>query len=126
MKYFKDYIEDYNTATMPSEKYYDIERWEMEQYRLEQIEKSNRSSSRAEISSFDDETFVKEELRKQKERQKQLDFLKIKSNISNNQELREEMKHQETLLLQMKDAYRRGDMETVRKIEKRLAPDEKV
>lgn len=28
LSYFKDYAEDYNTATLPSEKYYDLEKWE--------------------------------------------------------------------------------------------------
>ena len=26
--YFRDYAEDYNTATLPAEKYYDLEKWE--------------------------------------------------------------------------------------------------
>ena len=32
MEYFSSYIEDYNTATMPSEKFYNYDKWEMEQY----------------------------------------------------------------------------------------------
>merc|ERR1740130_1127238 len=30
--YFKEYAEDYNTATMPHIKYYDYDKWEMEEY----------------------------------------------------------------------------------------------
>ena len=33
MEHFKEFCEDYNTATMPNTKYYNLERWEMEQYR---------------------------------------------------------------------------------------------
>ena len=40
---FKDFIEDYNTATMPHDKYYNLEAWEMKEYRRVQIEKANKS-----------------------------------------------------------------------------------
>merc|ERR1711865_909125 len=30
--YFKEYAEDYNTATLPHIKYYDYDKWEMEEY----------------------------------------------------------------------------------------------
>ena len=40
---FKDYIEDYNTATMPHDKYYNLEAWEMKEYRRVQTEKANKS-----------------------------------------------------------------------------------
>lgn len=30
-KYFEEFMEDYNTATMPSKKYYDIKKWEHKQ-----------------------------------------------------------------------------------------------
>jgi len=30
-KYFKEYMEDFNTATFPSEKYYDLDRWFVKQ-----------------------------------------------------------------------------------------------
>ena len=32
MEYFKEYAEDYNTATMPHIKYYDYNKLEMEEY----------------------------------------------------------------------------------------------
>jgi hypothetical protein len=35
-RYFKDYMEDYNTATMPHKKYYDLEKWEMAEYAKKQ------------------------------------------------------------------------------------------
>ena len=43
MTYFKDFIEDYNTATMPHEKYYNYEAWEMNEYRKEQLNKINKT-----------------------------------------------------------------------------------
>ena len=43
MTYFKDFIEDYNTATMPHEKYYNYEAWEMNEYRKAQLNKINKT-----------------------------------------------------------------------------------
>ena len=43
MTYFKDFIEDYNTATMPHEKYYNYEAWEMKEYRKAQLDKINKT-----------------------------------------------------------------------------------
>ena len=40
---FKDFIEDYNTATMPHDKYYNLEIWEMNEYRKAQIQKMNKT-----------------------------------------------------------------------------------
>jgi hypothetical protein len=32
MKWFKAYVEDFNTATLPHEKYYNFDAWEMKEY----------------------------------------------------------------------------------------------
>ena len=40
---FKDFIEDYNTATMPHDKYYNLEAWEMNEYRKAQLQKVNKT-----------------------------------------------------------------------------------
>ena len=42
---FKDFIEDYNTATMPHEKYYNYEAWEMTEYRKAQMNKMNKTGT---------------------------------------------------------------------------------
>lgn len=42
---FKDFIEDYNTATMPHDKYYNLEAWEMNEYRRLQMEKANKTGN---------------------------------------------------------------------------------
>jgi len=44
MKYFKDYIEDYNTATMPSSKFYDYDKWEMSEYKKAQDAMNEKSN----------------------------------------------------------------------------------
>jgi hypothetical protein len=42
---FKDFIEDYNTASMPHEKYYNYEAWEMNEYRKAQMDKMNKTGT---------------------------------------------------------------------------------
>ena len=37
MKYFRDFIEDYNTATMPHLKFYSYEKWEIEDYKRKKM-----------------------------------------------------------------------------------------
>ena len=34
-QYFRDYMEDYNTNTLPHEKYIDLEKWEMAEFHRE-------------------------------------------------------------------------------------------
>jgi hypothetical protein len=53
MTYFKDFMEDYNTATMPHEKYYNYERWEMEEYRRKQQAASSGGGSSSSSSGGD-------------------------------------------------------------------------
>lgn len=47
MQHFKSFIEDYNTATMPHEKYYNYERWEMMEYERRRREESDRRNSQS-------------------------------------------------------------------------------
>merc|ERR1711972_903493 len=63
---FKEFIEDYNTATMPSKKYYSLQDWD-------RIQNNKRSkvlrgadtgdAQRTSIASFDDERARKEEIK---------------------------------------------------------------
>ena len=57
MTYFKDFIEDYNTATMPHEKYYNYEVWEMNEYRKAQLNKINKTGAIINFFSIKSNTF---------------------------------------------------------------------
>merc|ERR1712014_30788 len=63
---FKEYIEDYNTATMPSEKYYDLNSWDQKMALKRQKRNRNDDMSeaqRAALASFDDESARKHEIK---------------------------------------------------------------
>lgn len=119
MKYFKCFIEDYNTVTMPHKKFYNYEWWEIEQYKLD---KSNPTNTVKEI--FNDEGEKKLEVKKERDLLEFKEFKKIKESMFLNKEKREDIRRQQELQIEMHQAYVRGDNDLVKKIERMLAPDE--
>jgi hypothetical protein len=137
MEWFRTFMEDYNTATMPHEKYYNLEAWEMRDYRERQEEERRQRKRRldgddeddvrdAERASFafNDEQLVREERKREKEREERRQFEEMKAKIARDNVKREEMRGQEILRNELQVAYRQGDRETVKRLEKRLAPEE--
>ena len=122
MTLFKDFIEDYNTATMPHEKYYNYEKWEIEEYKMKKDIESRRLNSEKE--GFNDEEERKIELKRAKDLHEKRQFNDLKVKISANKDLREGMRRQDEYKMELKIAYKQGDMEKVRKLERLLAPDE--
>ena len=121
-EYFKEYAEDYNTNTLPGEKFYDLDRWT-------KAESARRAAAAAgeteaeERVTFDDEAERRAELVRQRAERtaeyKRSAYERMKDS-GDLQNLRE----QERLKEQRKQAYNVGDVETVEKINKILAPDE--
>merc|ERR1711871_1907643 len=72
MRAFKDFIEDYNTVTMPHEKFYNYEKWETMDYqrkKMAEVQGGVRSSLSNEDGSYnaaDDEANRKAELKRKK------------------------------------------------------------
>jgi len=66
-KNFKDFMEDYNTCTMPSKKYYNLEKYELKKIRKQNKAALKKKSSSEVQSVFNDE----EELRLQKKRERE-------------------------------------------------------
>lgn len=142
MEWFRCYMEDYNTATMPHVKYYNLEAWEMKEYHEKQAaeRKSKKKRSRHDHGKgdgydyvsdveegsfgFNDEQLVREERRRQREEEERRQFEEVKAKIARDKVKREEMRDQEILRNELQVAYRQGDMETVKRLERRLAPDE--
>merc|ERR1711957_776153 len=63
---FKEYIEDYNTATMPSKKYYNLQLWDAMMSKKRQQKKRGDDMSDAQktaLASFDDEKARREEIK---------------------------------------------------------------
>ena len=112
--YFKDYAEDYNTATFPHSKYYDYDKWEMEEYNRQKKEASREGRGKAVSDEFE----FREEMRRKADMKKQKEFDTIKTMMS--KEKIEEMKRQARLKAEMVNAYRVGDEETRVNVAERL------
>ncbi len=123
---FKEYAEDYNTATLPHEKFYHLEKWSREEAARRAREDPTAASTTAAIEreSFNDEEERKREIQAERERRdaeyKRETYLRMKSDSGDLENLRE----QERLKELRKNAYNMGDMETVARVNKILAPDE--
>ena len=125
-EYFAEYAEDYNTATLPHIKYYDYDKWEMDEYsrKKQEAEKVKDGSTINIASVAADELRHREEMAERAKR-KRLEELKLVQ-YAMTAEKREEMKHQAQLRHEMAVAYKTGDEETRRRLQRKLEPDELV
>lgn len=128
MELFKQYIEDYNTATLPM-KYYDLDKWEMNEYKQKQqkaLQAKHDDHESTSSSSFmlKDEDDRRAELRREREREEQRRFAELKAQMAIDKGLTESMKRQSELQTQLQIAYKKGDTQTVKRLERLLAPDE--
>jgi hypothetical protein len=116
--YFAEYCEDYNTATLPHIKYYDYDDWEMKEYRKKQSETAKMASGNSMLA---DEARHQEEMRLRiAEKEKaELELLRSTMNVEKIQD----MKHKAQLQSQLVHAFRTGDIETQKKIQRKLEPD---
>lgn len=125
MQYFKGFVEDYNTATMPHPKFYNYEKWEMEEYQRKQMKDKQRQDDGGEFDmTFNDEERRRLERKREKELQEQKEFQQLRLRMTHDKSLQEDMKRQEQLRTELQQAYKRGDKATVKRLEKILAPDE--
>lgn len=122
-EYFKSFMEDYNTATMPHVKFYNYEAWEVEDYKRQQDKKVSRHSSKI-PDTFNDEEERRAEIRRGREQLEKREFDTLLSKLARDKNLREDMRRQDELRLEYQMAYKQGDMDKVKRIEKLLAPDE--
>jgi hypothetical protein len=117
-QYFAEYMEDFNTCTFPHEKYFDYDKWELQEYerqkRQDQVLKTGSNTMLADEAEHRDEMRRKQQLVKQKD----LDLLKQTMTSDKVQD----MKHQQELLSQMRHAYKTGDEETRQRLARKLEP----
>jgi hypothetical protein len=126
-QHFKGFVEDYNTATMPNDKYYNYERWEMQEYAREQQRKQNqqvRDDSSELPQSFNDVAIRREELRRLKDQEEQKEFMALKNKLEGKKDVLGNMRRQAQLSTELQLAFKRGDSATVKRLERILAPEE--
>jgi len=127
MQHFKGFIEDYNTATMPHKKFYNYEMWEMLEYQRNKQEQS--SSSHKDGDGFlqdrfhNDEEAHRLERKLLKEEQERNAFNIVKDRLAKDKDTLESMKRQSDIKLEMQLAFKRGDTEHLKKLERSLIPD---
>jgi len=112
-EYFKTFAEDFNTCSFPHDKYYDYDRWEMEDYRRRQ----ELLTSGEGVKGVDDEARHREEMRAVAERKKMEHTKDVMSRMSADKIA--EMKGQDLLRAKMANAYKTGDSAAVEKMKKR-------
>merc|ERR1719353_1047360 len=68
---FTDFVEDFNTATMPDKKFYDLDRWEKKMQARQQMKNIKKAVAMAGITDFNDEKTRAADLAKQREAAKE-------------------------------------------------------
>ena len=124
-QYFEEYREDFNTATLPHKKYYDYEKWEMEEYQRRQKETADKIAGMAGGGiAARDEARHREEVKRRAEEKKRKELDLLRASMTG--EKVREMKRQAELQSQMQVAFKTGDRETYKRLKAKLEPDEKA
>lgn len=99
-------MEDYNTATMPHEKYYNYEAWEFKEHQRK-LDKKERKRSKVQ-DVFNDEEVRRQELLLERQRKEEAEFQETLQRIAADKEKRDAMRSQNILRTQLQTAYRQG------------------
>lgn len=121
MEHFQSYAEDFNTATMPNAKYYNLEKWEMEEYKRNKPSSSS-SNSNKEYNARDDEEQRRVEIKRKREEEEARALQSALNRMGADKEKREGLRLQEALKAQLQMAYRMGNQGEVKRIEALLMP----
>jgi len=120
---FKEYIEDYNTATMPSKKFYNLQLWDAQQTaKLSKKRTDMTETQRAALASFDDERARREEIKHLQAKKQEAAITDEVRRMKADKGKVEEMKHQGRLRVQMDMLTKSGFQTEANKIADRLAP----
>jgi hypothetical protein len=127
MELFREYMEDFNTATLPHEKYYDIEKYEMKKYKkklakqqqqVEAIGSSSKNNSKQRLVAPADEETIQRERQAAREAKEKVDFQLVLQTMDKDKI--EAMRHQEQLRAEMRMHYKAGNLKEARRIEQIL------
>jgi hypothetical protein len=116
-EYYKEYMEDYNTATFPHDKYYNYDKWEMEEYEKNKAKLNSGATSELQR----DEVLHRRSLQQQTEAKRKEERAFALSLMS--KEKVEEMKRKKQLESEMAHAYKIGDQATYQRLKNRLEPE---
>eukprot|EP00891_Asterochloris_glomerata_P006242 jgi/Astpho2/6242/e_gw1.00088.64.1_t len=118
-----EFMEEFNTATLPHKKYYNLEVYERE--RAMKAAKRGAGTGDSEKTQFDDEAERRRELHRERA-DEQAERLRDAYNQLKYtaQDKVQDMREQDMLRMQMQIAYRTGDHDKASKLAERLKPDD--
>ncbi|KAK3144168.1 hypothetical protein QOZ80_4AG0309590 [Eleusine coracana subsp. coracana] len=117
---FKEFMEDHNTATFPSKKYYDLDAYHRKM--MEKEKKKGLQTLVTERTIFNDEEQRRLEMIKERERQKAEEVEAVKRSLMQSG-MAQAMKEQARLREEMAYQYKLGNHQAAAAIQKRLDPD---
>lgn len=118
---FKDYMEDYNTGTLPHRKYYDLEAYE--RARAAKAAAKGEKLAAKKGSRLNDEEDLRQQRAEERQKLQEERLAQAYRDIKYTDKA-QEMRHQEMLRKQMDLAYRTGDRATAQRIQALLLPDD--
>ncbi|KAL3652543.1 hypothetical protein CASFOL_002224 [Castilleja foliolosa] len=117
---FKDFMEDHNTATFPSKKYYNLDSYYQRQMEKE-MKKGFAKVVESERTVFNDEEIRRQELQRERDRRKEQEVEALKRSMQSG--MAQAMKEQAQLREEMAYQYKIGNFEAAAAIQRRLDPD---
>ncbi|BFG29251.1 hypothetical protein CerSpe_155250 [Prunus speciosa] len=120
---FKQFMEDHNTATFPSKKYYSLDAYYRRKLEKE-IKRGYKKVGQTERTVFNDEEQRRQEMMRVREKQKEEEVEALKRSMQSG--LAQAMKEQAQLREEMAYQYKIGNFEAAAAIQRRLDPDAAV
>ncbi|TKY49093.1 DEAD-box ATP-dependent RNA helicase 42 [Spatholobus suberectus] len=117
---FKEFMEDHNTATFPSKKYYNLDAYYRRQMEKE-WKKGFKKVQATERTVFNDEEQRRQELLQAREKHKEEQVMALKHSMQTG--MAQAMKEQAQLREEMAYQYKLGNFEAAAAIQRRLDPD---
>lgn len=117
---FKQFMEDHNTATFPSKKYYNLDAYYKRKMEKE-IKHGFKKVRHTERTEFNDEEMRRQELLMAREKQKEEEVEALKRAMQSG--MAQAMKEQAQLREEMAYQYKIGNFEAAAAIQRRLDPD---
>ncbi|KAK7335175.1 hypothetical protein VNO80_26951 [Phaseolus coccineus] len=117
---FKEFMEDHNTATFPSKKYYNLDAYYRRQMEKE-MQKGFKKVHATERTVFNDEEQRRQELLQAREKHKEEQVMALKHSMQTG--MAQAMKEQAQLREEMAYQYKLGNFEAAAAIQRRLDPD---
>ncbi|OIV92412.1 hypothetical protein TanjilG_23012 [Lupinus angustifolius] len=117
---FKEFMEDHNTATFPSKKYYNLDAYYRHQMEKD-MKKGIKKVQAKERTVFNDEEQRRLELLQAREKHKEEQVIALKHSMESG--MAQAMKEQAQLREEMAYQYKLGNFEAAAAIQRRLDPD---